>query len=802
MIAKHVPMRSSKKSDFSGLVKYITDEQSKTERLGLVNVTNCQAQTMSAVISEVLATQHQNTRAEGDKTYHLIVGFPPGETPSEDVLKDIEKRICEGLGFGEHQRVSAVHHDTDHMHMHIAINKIHPNKKTIHEPYKAYKTLSGLCEILEKEHGLQRVNHKSARTLSEGRANDMEQHAGIESLVSWVRRECLEEIRAAENWQQLHQVLSENSLEIRQQGNGLVIESTDGTQVKASTLARDLSKPKLEKKLGEFEAINGPLGSQEKRRRYKKRPTRFKVNTTELYARYQEEQKQLTAAKKIEWINAKGRKDSRIEAAKRKNRLRRAAIKLMGEGRLNKKILYSQAHKALKADIQAINQAAKLERQGLHEKYKRRAWADWLKQEALKGNKTALEALRARDKAKALKGDVISGERVKAASVNVEGLNKPNVAPIGKKPPAFVKNRPRSMSSVGAVKFEHKPGHAPVMDNITKKGTIIYRAGKSAIRDDGDKLQISREATNEALKDALLLAKERYGNRITVNGSAQFKAQVIFTAATLNLPITFADAGMERRRQTLLNQENNHDRREQTERRSGDERGRSDRPSTSRIGRGITEHTDSGRGPATRSDERGSGNTVTSGTVSTASSSNTVDRTDTGNDRRNVLNKPNVTGIGRNPPSIAKNRLRTLSSLSVVRFARRSEMLLSSDVPVQLDNQGPKPDNQLRWGVPGPGRLTPSEAAVNKYLSERESKRAKGFDIPKHSRYNNQPGAVTYGGTRNVEGQALALLNRGDEVLVLPIDKATAQRMKRVRIGEAVTVTPKGSLKKSKGRGR
>ncbi len=40
MIAKHVPMRSLGKSDFAGLAEYITDAQSKTERLGLVTVTN------------------------------------------------------------------------------------------------------------------------------------------------------------------------------------------------------------------------------------------------------------------------------------------------------------------------------------------------------------------------------------------------------------------------------------------------------------------------------------------------------------------------------------------------------------------------------------------------------------------------------------------------------------------------------------------------------------------------------------------------------------------------------------------
>ncbi|MGF2043786.1 relaxase/mobilization nuclease domain-containing protein, partial [Staphylococcus aureus] len=28
----------------------------------------------------------------------------------------MEDRICAGLGFAEHQRVSAVHHDTDNLH--------------------------------------------------------------------------------------------------------------------------------------------------------------------------------------------------------------------------------------------------------------------------------------------------------------------------------------------------------------------------------------------------------------------------------------------------------------------------------------------------------------------------------------------------------------------------------------------------------------------------------------------------------------------------------------------------------------
>ena len=41
MITKQVPMKSVKKSDFGGLVQYITNAQQKSERVGCVTVKNC-----------------------------------------------------------------------------------------------------------------------------------------------------------------------------------------------------------------------------------------------------------------------------------------------------------------------------------------------------------------------------------------------------------------------------------------------------------------------------------------------------------------------------------------------------------------------------------------------------------------------------------------------------------------------------------------------------------------------------------------------------------------------------------------
>lgn len=510
MIAKHVALQKPGKSDFAGLVQYITDGQNKTERLGQVNVTNCQAGTLQAVIGEVLATQRINTRAVGDKTCHLLIAFPPGEHPNAKILHNIESRICAALGYGAHQRVSAVHHDTDHLHLHVAINKIHPARYTLHEPFQSYRTLAEICTKLEIEQGLQQVNHASKRSLSEGHAVDMERHAGIESLISWIRRECLEEMKGAQSWPDLHRVMRENGLALRARANGLVIVSEDGTLVKASTVSRDLSKPKLVARLGVFEKSPARQTPFPTKRSYRKDPVRLSVDTVELYARYQSEQQNRSASRAEALAIARREKDRAVEDAKRASRLWRAAINITDGKGINKKRLYVQAGKRLKAKMETIHTDYRTERKRLYQDFQRRTWADWLRQEALNGNAEALTALRSRGTAQGFRGN----------SIQADG-------------------KPQS-------------DHVPVIDNITKHGTIIYRFGHSAVRDDGNRLQVSRDATQEGLIAALRIAIARYGQRVTVHGSAGFKRQILHAAVDSGLPITFADRRLDRQRQDLV----------------------------------------------------------------------------------------------------------------------------------------------------------------------------------------------------------------------------------------------------------
>jgi hypothetical protein len=299
---------------------------------------------------------------------------------------------------------------------------------------------------------------------------------------------------------------------------------------------------------------------------------------------------------------------------------------------------------------------------------------------------------------------------------------------------------------------------------ITKAGTIIYRAGKTAVRDDGARLNVSRGADQAGLAAALQLAAERYGPAIAVTGSADFKTRIVQAAVTAAVPIRFADPELEQRRLTLL-QETKHD---------STNRGRASRSGVGRGGPSATRAP--GRPGAHPAGRAGAARTAPAG-------------------------KPNIAGVGRVPPPESHNRLRTLSQLGVVRIDQGSEMLLPGHVPGDVEQQGAAANNWMRRDVSGTrSGITPLQTAAEKYIAEREAKRAKGIAIPRHIAYtSSNEGPVVFAGLREIDGQSLALLKRNEDIMVLAIDSATARRLQRAKLGESLNVT-RGGIIKPRGR--
>jgi hypothetical protein len=506
MIAKHIPMRAARRSSFHDLVTYIAHTQDKAVRIGAVRVTNCHQDSARDAVNEVLAVQLQNRRACSDKTYHLLISFDADDSPSLAALRDIEDALCESLGFAGHQRVSAVHTDTDNLHIHVAINKIHPATLTIHNPYCDYKTLGAVCQRLELAHGLVATNHETIARGARNAALDMEHSAGMESLLGWIRRECLEELRAAQSWRALHQVLGQSGLVLREQGNGFIVSDQEGRAVKASSIARDLSKAQLSRRLGTFEA-DGKKQVQATRA-YRTQPIlaqRESTGSGDLYQRYQAEQSKNRQARVKIRRELHQQKQDQLSRAKEKARIRRGIIRELGCDSLSRRALYHQAGCALRDELQAIYSQHQARCELLLAPVKPLAWFDWLAQRATQ-DAAALEALRRR---------------------------RHKVARAAR----------RANSLLGAIREGRggEPAEGMTIDSVTRQGTIIYVKGESAIRDSGSRLEVSEGIRQDGLEIALSMAMQRFGRNITIEGDSAFRQRVQHIACALKLDIAFTD---------------------------------------------------------------------------------------------------------------------------------------------------------------------------------------------------------------------------------------------------------------------
>jgi Relaxase/Mobilisation nuclease domain len=347
MIAKHFPMKNQAKSSVASLVKYLEDKKTN-ERVADVHINNCVSIETDCAVLEIINTQNINQKVTSDKTFHMVLSCAAEDKVSNEQLQEMAQKMITALGYKEHQSIVIIHDDTDNKHAHIVINKIHPKTFKSLSVKGNYKIMSDVCSELEDEYGLTKVNHNARKTKSENLADDFERHTGIKSLLNWVKEVCEVEIHNAENWKDFHKVLAEHDLVIKQKANGLVIESKDGQQVKASSVGREYSKQNLEKKFGTFVPMEEKAKEKIKvKARYVEKPISKGFDTTELYALYKRHQTQAIDARIKTQATAKERKASLIKSAKLSAKAKRETLKLMKISRDSKKILYKAISNSL-----------------------------------------------------------------------------------------------------------------------------------------------------------------------------------------------------------------------------------------------------------------------------------------------------------------------------------------------------------------------------------------------------------------------------------------------------------------------
>ena len=415
MIAKRVP-RKVGHSSYQHLADYILDTKHNGKKVAHAWTTNLSVPNdFQLGIAETTATQQLNSRSKIDKTYHLVVSLGIGESLTEEQFKHVEERVCSVIGFSEHQRICAIHNDTDIVHMHLAISKVHPLTLNTIEPYYDKLKLMEVCRELEQIYGLQAgiSPEKQARGIGSSPA---EAHQGLESFGSWVKTHFREPFlnlmsKPESSWTEIQELAGKYGLEIRERGAGLVIAHvSEKLFVKASSIDRSFSKKALEQKFGPLER---PARTIHPELKYTQGPIGGSPKSKVLYGSYLSEMDEIRARRRDSMMNQIGIRSKTVEDIKVRYAKRRQEVKLDPIIAKSRKAAINKALSVeMKKELDQCFKISREQRATVGAALTTKPWRDWLVDKANSGDELALEVLRLKPKARSTQEEIgqIEGE--------------------------------------------------------------------------------------------------------------------------------------------------------------------------------------------------------------------------------------------------------------------------------------------------------------------------------------------------------------------------------------------------------
>jgi len=530
MISRHIGI-APQHDNYARLARYIAAAGQEDEKLLTSWCAGCAEEDYAQGIAEVAETQALNTRAAHCKTYHLIVSFrPEDETKlTQEKFRAIEERFAGVLGLAEHQRHCAVHKNTGNLHVHIAYNLIHPERFTLHEPFRDYHKRDRLCRELEQEYGLamDRGRDQEHPSLGSGAAQ-AEAHSGQESFASYAKRhtgEILAAVDTARDWQALHMALARFGMEIKPHGNGLVVKDQYGKHaIKASALDRSFSMKKLESRFGPYSPAQR-LDDIQEQSRYQAEPLHRAPERGKLFTEY----RQGIEERKARLQTIKDREKATLAVIWEQWAAKRKAIEALGIAKKNRRNLLSIARKHEAEAIAKARLNLMPDREAVHRELPFTSWNSFLQSKAEQGNEVALAVLRSRQESIAEEKEDTPGKdwsqhgREQFANAKAEyaareraALELEGVSNKAKKRLLAVLRMEHLAVEGSLAGFQHRIDH---------KGAVIFTLpGGGVIRDEGKKLFFS--ARDEAAQRvALAYAKKKWGRGIILEGNRIMREQ-------------------------------------------------------------------------------------------------------------------------------------------------------------------------------------------------------------------------------------------------------------------------------------
>jgi hypothetical protein len=258
-----------------GLSVYILDQKDQGEKVRHSGTLNFISDNPRVQAREMAALAQDAPRSK-DPIAHYVISWKEHEQPTPKQIDQAVEIFLEKMELTEHQTIYALHQDTDNAHLHIAVNRVHPDTLKVIRPNNGFDIKAAHQAIAKIEHvqGWQREakgcyqvaengnierSHQSDQNRRPGqKARDFEQRTGEKSAQRIAIERAAQIIRDAQQWQQIHHQLAAEGMKYQKKGSGAIITVGD-TVIKASSADRGAALGKLEKRLGGYEPPTADL---------------------------------------------------------------------------------------------------------------------------------------------------------------------------------------------------------------------------------------------------------------------------------------------------------------------------------------------------------------------------------------------------------------------------------------------------------------------------------------------------------------------------------------------------------------
>lgn len=135
-------------------VEELKNEQVMKDRAEVIMFNQCGG-TEKELIRQFNEVRQLNPKLS-NPVLHITLSLAPGEKLERDKLMNLCEECAREMGFANNQYVGILHKDTSHQHLHMVVNRIGFDRKTVSDS-NSYRKIAQYCRKMELKHDLKQV---------------------------------------------------------------------------------------------------------------------------------------------------------------------------------------------------------------------------------------------------------------------------------------------------------------------------------------------------------------------------------------------------------------------------------------------------------------------------------------------------------------------------------------------------------------------------------------------------------------------------------------------------------------------